>query len=59
MERHICYHLFFGQSRQFMFNVVELATGVAPSDITYDEFMGMCSGCGGLSVLINMYVCFC
>lgn len=54
MERHICYHLFFGQSRQFMFNVVELISGSAPCDITYDEFMSLCSGCGGLCVLINM-----
>lgn len=54
MKRHICYHLFFGQSRHFMFNVVELITGLPPCDITYDEFMAVCSSCGGLCVLINM-----
>ncbi|KAH8417602.1 hypothetical protein KR222_002430 [Zaprionus bogoriensis] len=55
MERHICYHLFFSQSRQFMFNMVEISSGMPASEITYDEFMGQCSSCGGLSVFIDMY----
>ncbi|KAM8706361.1 hypothetical protein ACLKA7_010610 [Drosophila subpalustris] len=55
MERHICSYLFFRRSRQFMFNLVELFSGVPPSQINFDEFMCLCSSCGGLSVIIDIY----
>ncbi|EDW80824.1 uncharacterized protein Dwil_GK11738 [Drosophila willistoni] len=58
MERHICNNLFFNKSRFFMFNVVEIACGANPSDVDYDEFMVVCSSCGGLRMLIDLYFTF-
>ncbi|KAH8312751.1 hypothetical protein KR044_012636 [Drosophila immigrans] len=55
MERHICSNLFFRRSRQFMFKLVELCSGLPPTKIKYDEFMCLCSCCGGLQVLIDLY----
>ncbi|XP_034116651.1 putative flavin-containing monoamine oxidase AofH [Drosophila albomicans] len=56
MERHICSNLFFQRSRQIMFNLVELCSGLAANQIKYDEFMCLCSCCGGLGVMIDLYI---
>ncbi|KAH8408566.1 hypothetical protein KR215_007709 [Drosophila sulfurigaster] len=54
MERHICSNLYFQRSRQFMFNLVELCSGLPANQIKYDEFMCLCSCCGGLGVMIDL-----
>ncbi|KAH8381365.1 hypothetical protein KR093_003476 [Drosophila rubida] len=55
MERHICSHLLFQQSRQFMSKVVQLCSGWPAKKIKYDEFMCLCSCCGGLGVILDLY----
>ncbi|XP_030376417.1 probable flavin-containing monoamine oxidase A isoform X2 [Scaptodrosophila lebanonensis] len=58
MEHHICGSLFFNKSRRFMLNVVELVCGVDASEVNYDEFMCVCSSCGGLRMIIDLYINF-
>nr|BBB86910.1 CG13611 [Drosophila melanogaster] len=55
MEQHICHHLFFSKSRNFMLNLVQLVCGVPANEVDYDVFMSVCSSCGGLKVLIDFY----
>ncbi|XP_017084001.1 uncharacterized protein LOC108116571 [Drosophila eugracilis] len=55
MEQHICHHLFFNKSRNFMLNLVELVCGVPANEVDYDVFMSVCSSCGGLKKLIDFY----
>ncbi|EDW98973.1 uncharacterized protein LOC6538746 [Drosophila yakuba] len=55
MEQHICHHLFFSKSRNFMLSLVELVCGVPASEVDYDVFMSICSSCGGLKMLIDFY----
>ncbi|XP_032597492.1 probable flavin-containing monoamine oxidase A [Drosophila grimshawi] len=56
MERHISTNLFFNKSRQFMFNLVLLTSGLPASEINYDEFMCLCSSSGGLSILVDLFM---
>ncbi|XP_064550625.1 probable flavin-containing monoamine oxidase A isoform X2 [Drosophila montana] len=56
MERHICINLFFNLSREFMYQLVHLVTGMPASEINYDEFMALCSTSGGLNVLIDLFL---
>nr|XP_044251575.1 uncharacterized protein LOC108065679 [Drosophila takahashii] len=55
MEQHICHHLFFNKSRNFMLNLVEIVCGVPANEVDYDVFMSVCSSCGGLKMLIDFY----
>ncbi|KAH8347206.1 hypothetical protein KR059_006578 [Drosophila kikkawai] len=55
MEQHICQHLFFGKSRNFMLNLVEVVCGVPANEVVYDVFMSVCSSCGGLRMIIDFY----
>ncbi|XP_017105139.2 uncharacterized protein shps [Drosophila bipectinata] len=55
MEHHICQHLYFGKSRNFMLNLVEIVCGAPASEVDYDVFMSICSSCGGLNMLIDYY----
>uniref|UniRef100_A0A6P4F261 monoamine oxidase n=2 Tax=Drosophila rhopaloa TaxID=1041015 RepID=A0A6P4F261_DRORH len=55
MDQHICHHLFFNKSRNFMLNLVELVCGLPANEVDYDVFMSVCSSCGGLKMLIDFY----
>ncbi|KAH8247417.1 hypothetical protein KR038_003758 [Drosophila bunnanda] len=55
MEQHICQHLFFSKSRNFMLNLVEVVCGVPANEVLYDVFMSVCSSCGGLKMMIDFY----
>ncbi|KAH8293804.1 hypothetical protein KR054_004771 [Drosophila jambulina] len=55
MELHICQHLFFNKSRNFMLNLVEVVCGVPANEVVYDVFMSLCSSCGGLKMIIDFY----